>query len=119
VLERAGLVTRGHRAQYRPCILEAAPLKEISTWAEQYRPVWEARLGRMDEYLTQLRRPLTHGWREFEFDRTNVQLKLAPSPLLDLALEEDLDLDEFFTAHRDEFGICGDILPSSGRRQTA
>jgi len=55
VLERAGLVTRGHRAQYRPCTLDAAPLKELSTWAEQYRPVWEARLGRMDEYLIQLR----------------------------------------------------------------
>ncbi|MEO6143111.1 MAG: metalloregulator ArsR/SmtB family transcription factor [Dermatophilaceae bacterium] len=57
VLERAGLVTRGHRAQYRPCTLDAAPLKEISTWTEQYRPVWEARLDRMDDYLIQLRRP--------------------------------------------------------------
>src|SRR3954470_22148224 len=54
VLERAGLVLRGHRAQYRPCALEAAPLEEISTWAEQYRPVWEARFDRMDDYLTQL-----------------------------------------------------------------
>ncbi len=54
VLERAGLVTRGHRAQYRPCTLDAAPLKEISTWTEQYRPVWEARLARMDDYLIQL-----------------------------------------------------------------
>src|SRR6266550_3037608 len=40
VLERAGLVTRGQRAQYRPCTLDAAPLEEISTWAEQYRSVW-------------------------------------------------------------------------------
>ncbi|MEP6598763.1 MAG: metalloregulator ArsR/SmtB family transcription factor [Actinomycetota bacterium] len=55
VLERAGLVARGHRAQYRPCTLEAAPLEELSTWAEQYRPVWEARFDRMDGYLTQLR----------------------------------------------------------------
>src|SRR5664279_5957434 len=38
VLERAGLVKRGQHAQYRPCALEAAPLKEVSTWAEQYRP---------------------------------------------------------------------------------
>src|ERR1700681_292535 len=36
VLERAGLVTRGHQAQYRPCALDAAPLHEVSTWAEQY-----------------------------------------------------------------------------------
>jgi DNA-binding transcriptional ArsR family regulator len=55
VLERAGLIQRGHRAQYRPCALDAAPLKEVSTWAEQYRPVWEARFDRMDDYLTQLR----------------------------------------------------------------
>ena len=55
VLERAGLVQRGHRAQYRPCALDAAPLEQVSTWAEQYRPVWEARFDRMDEYLTQLR----------------------------------------------------------------
>ena len=55
VLERVGLVQRGHRAQYRPCALDAAPLEQISTWAEQYRPVWEARFDRMDDYLTQLR----------------------------------------------------------------
>src|SRR5438067_10447702 len=56
VLERAGLVTRGQRAQYRPCALDAAPLEEVSAWAEQYRPVWEARFDRMDDYLAQ-RRP--------------------------------------------------------------
>ncbi len=54
VLERAGLVVRGHRAQYRPCSLEATPLEEVSTWAEQYRPIWEARLDRMDDYIRQL-----------------------------------------------------------------
>src|SRR5258706_11848168 len=48
VLERAGLVLRSQQAQYRPCALDAAPLQEISTWAEQYRPVWEARFDRMD-----------------------------------------------------------------------
>jgi DNA-binding transcriptional ArsR family regulator len=55
VLERAGLVVRGQRAQFRPCALDAAPLEEISAWAEQYRPVWEARFDRMDDYLTRLR----------------------------------------------------------------
>jgi DNA-binding transcriptional ArsR family regulator len=55
VLERAGLVVRGHRAQYRPCTLDATRLEEISTWAEQYRPVWEARFDRMDDYIQQLR----------------------------------------------------------------
>ncbi len=55
VLERAGLVLRGQRAQFRPCALDAAPLEEVSSWAERYRPVWEARFDRMDDYLTQLR----------------------------------------------------------------
>jgi DNA-binding transcriptional ArsR family regulator len=56
VLEQAGLVVRSRRAQYRPCALDATRLEEVSTWAEQYRPVWEARFNRMDHYLKQLRR---------------------------------------------------------------
>jgi DNA-binding transcriptional ArsR family regulator len=55
VLERAGLVVRGQRAQYRPCALDAAPLAEVLTWAERYRPVWEARFDRMDDELARLR----------------------------------------------------------------
>jgi DNA-binding transcriptional ArsR family regulator len=54
-LERAGLVTRAQLAQYRPCALDAGPLAAIATWAEQYRPVWEGRFDRMDDYLAQLR----------------------------------------------------------------
>jgi DNA-binding transcriptional ArsR family regulator len=54
VLERAGLIVRGHRAQYRPCSLEATPLEEVSAWTEHYRPIWEARLDRMDDYIRQL-----------------------------------------------------------------
>jgi DNA-binding transcriptional ArsR family regulator len=54
VLEQAGLVVQGKRAQFRPCALDATRLEEISTWAEQYRPVWEARFDRIDDYVTQL-----------------------------------------------------------------
>jgi DNA-binding transcriptional ArsR family regulator len=54
VLERAGLVRRGRRAQCRPCALEATALQEVSTWAEQYRPIWEARFDQMDDYITQI-----------------------------------------------------------------
>jgi DNA-binding transcriptional ArsR family regulator len=61
VLEQAGLIVRGHRAQYRPCALDATPLEQVSTWAEQYRPVWEARFDRMDDYLAQLRKPTKGG----------------------------------------------------------
>ena len=55
VLERAGLVIRGQRAQYRPCALDAAPLQDVSTWAEQYRCIWEARFDRIEEFLAQFR----------------------------------------------------------------
>jgi DNA-binding transcriptional ArsR family regulator len=54
VLARAGLVVQGQRAQYRPCTLDAKPLEEVSTWAEQYRPIWEARFDRMNDYMTKL-----------------------------------------------------------------
>ena len=50
VLERAGLVVRDQPAQYRQCSLDPEPLEEVSTWAEQYRPVWEAQL-RQDGHL--------------------------------------------------------------------
>jgi len=54
VLERAGLVTQGQRAQYRPCTLNAAPLEAVSSWAEHYRPVWEDRFDRMGGYLNHI-----------------------------------------------------------------
>ena len=54
VLEHAGLIVRGRHAQYRPCSLDATRLREVSTWAEQYRPIWEARFDRMDDYIKQL-----------------------------------------------------------------
>ena len=54
VLERAGLVTRGKEAQWRPAALEARPLKEIDEWVERYRVIWEQRLNRLDEYLKEL-----------------------------------------------------------------
>lgn len=54
VLERAGLVTRGRTAQYRPCALAPEPLKAVSSWVEQYRPLWEHRLDQMDDYLRHL-----------------------------------------------------------------
>jgi DNA-binding transcriptional ArsR family regulator len=54
VLERAGLITRGQNAQYRPCAIDPTPLQEISTWTEQYRHIWEASFDRMDDYINQL-----------------------------------------------------------------
>ncbi|WP_338768750.1 metalloregulator ArsR/SmtB family transcription factor [Massilia sp. METH4] len=54
VLERAGLISRGRHAQWRPCRLEAAPLREAGGWIAQYRQLWEDRLDRLDDYLAGL-----------------------------------------------------------------
>jgi DNA-binding transcriptional ArsR family regulator len=54
VLEKAGLISRGRRAQWRPCRLEPEPLKEASDWLQEYRRLWEERLDRLDEYLQTL-----------------------------------------------------------------
>jgi DNA-binding transcriptional ArsR family regulator len=54
VLERAGLVMRSRDAQWRPCRLEAAPLKEVSEWVEGYRSFWEQSFNRLDDYLAGL-----------------------------------------------------------------
>jgi DNA-binding transcriptional ArsR family regulator len=55
VLQRAGLVTQGRRAQWRPCRLEAKRLKEVSEWVDHYRRFWEESLDRLDDYLRELR----------------------------------------------------------------
>jgi DNA-binding transcriptional ArsR family regulator len=54
VLQRAGLVTQGRTAQWRPCRLETAPLKEVADWVERYRRMWEERFGQLDAYLAEL-----------------------------------------------------------------
>src|SRR5687767_14032031 len=56
VLERAGLIARGREAQWRPCRLEPAPLKEVADWIERYREMWEQRLDRLEVYLQELKR---------------------------------------------------------------
>lgn len=56
VLERAGLIARGRRAQWRPCRLEAAPLREVADWADEYRRFWDASYERLDDYLQTLKK---------------------------------------------------------------
>lgn len=51
VLEQAGLISRGREAQWRPCRLEAAPLREVAAFAERYRRFWDASYARLDAYL--------------------------------------------------------------------
>ena len=55
VLRQAGLVTQGRQAQWRPCRLEAAPLKEVADWVEGYRENWEERMGQLNDYLQELK----------------------------------------------------------------
>src|SRR5215470_13272857 len=50
VLQRAGLISQGRQAQWRPCRLDAAPLKDIATWLEEYRRFWDASFARLDDY---------------------------------------------------------------------
>jgi DNA-binding transcriptional ArsR family regulator len=54
VLERAGLISRGRQAQWRPCRIEPEALRNLAEWMEPYRKLWSARLDRMEEYVARL-----------------------------------------------------------------
>jgi len=56
VLERAGLITRGREAQWRPCRLKADPMKDAVAWLEQYQRFWDQRLDRLDSYLQHIQK---------------------------------------------------------------
>ncbi|MGD9740854.1 MAG: ArsR/SmtB family transcription factor [Bauldia sp.] len=56
VLEKAGLISRGREAQWRPCKLEAAPLREVFDWLEFYRRHWEQSLDRLSDYLKEMQK---------------------------------------------------------------
>lgn len=57
VLEKAGLVQQGRRAQYRPCTLDTSPLAEVTEWTEQVREVWETSFDRLDDYVRRIQNP--------------------------------------------------------------
>lgn len=63
VLERAGLISQGREAQWRPCRLEAAPLKEVADWTETYRRFWEGSFDRLGDYLAELQGQQKSGQR--------------------------------------------------------
>ena len=65
VLERAGLVARGRDAQWRPCRLHAAPLKDVADWVEHYRQFWMESFDRLDDYLRELKKKeQSHGRKQ-------------------------------------------------------
>jgi len=57
VLQRAGLISQGRRAQWRPCRLDPAPLRDVAAWVEPYRQLWEQRLDQLEDYLRQQHEP--------------------------------------------------------------
>jgi DNA-binding transcriptional ArsR family regulator len=61
VLERAGLIARGRKAQWRPCRLEADPLRDVAGWLENYRRFWDESLDRLDGYLQAIQTGDTDG----------------------------------------------------------
>jgi DNA-binding transcriptional ArsR family regulator len=63
VLERAGLIARGREAQWRPCRLEAGPLRDVAGWLEHYRRFWEESFDRLDDYLRQIQQADPGGGR--------------------------------------------------------
>jgi DNA-binding transcriptional ArsR family regulator len=56
VLQRAGLISQGRQAQWRPCRLEAAPIREVAAWVEDYRRFWEQSFDRLDDYLVEMKK---------------------------------------------------------------
>jgi DNA-binding transcriptional ArsR family regulator len=85
VLQRAGLITQGRKAQWRPCRLEPAPLKEVAEWAERFRIHFENQFQRIDAYLNELdeqpkpKPKPKHGDHDHEHDRIRTQRAAAPS----------------------------------------
>lgn len=72
VLERAGLISRGREAQWRPCRLAAGPLQDIAGWIENYRRFWEESFDRLDDYLQQLK---NQDWKHKENKHVRKQRK--------------------------------------------
>ena len=64
VLERAGLIARGREAQWRPCRIEARPLKSAVDWLEDYRKFWEGSFDRLTDYLNELKKEKKHARRK-------------------------------------------------------
>lgn len=72
VLERAGLISRGREAQWRPCRLQAGPLQDVAGWVEHYRRFWKASFDRLDDYLQELKR---QDWKKKEKKHVRKQRK--------------------------------------------
>ncbi|MBL8642369.1 MAG: winged helix-turn-helix transcriptional regulator [Rhodospirillaceae bacterium] len=80
VLETAGLVARSREAQWRPCRLEPAALKEVDTWLERYRRFWEARLDRLDAYLLEVHAAETAQTRKRTKRRATQKARVRAKP---------------------------------------
>ena len=79
VLERAGLITRGREAQWRPCRIDAQALKPVDAWLESYRQLWEERFDRLEDYLRELQAK-DEAKAESKQPRTGKAAKRTPKP---------------------------------------
>ena len=66
VLEKAGLIARGREAQWRPCRLEAAPLKSVASWVDDYRKFWEESFDRLEAYLKDIQASQSNPGRQMK-----------------------------------------------------
>jgi len=71
VLQRAGLVSQSRKAQWRPCRLDGARLKEAADWVGEYRQFWDESFERLDEYLATVQKEETHDSESRDNDRKN------------------------------------------------
>jgi DNA-binding transcriptional ArsR family regulator len=69
VLENAGMIAPGRSAQWRPCRLEAGPLRDVAQWVDQYRQFWEQSFDRLDDYLKELQKEQKHGRKQRKHKR--------------------------------------------------
>jgi DNA-binding transcriptional ArsR family regulator len=73
VLEHAGLIARGREAQWRPCRLQAEPLRDVADWIEHYRRFWEESFDRLDAYLHQLQKNQSKKEKHYESKQSGKQ----------------------------------------------
>ncbi|HVO50751.1 MAG TPA: metalloregulator ArsR/SmtB family transcription factor [Thermoanaerobaculia bacterium] len=76
VLERAGLISKGREAQWRPCRLDAGPLKEVADFTEHFRRFWEESFDRLDDYLRELK--AQNGKKDDKKETRNVRKSRRP-----------------------------------------
>ncbi len=110
VLEQAGLIARGRRAQFRPCTIEPGALVDVVTWTEQYRHIWEDRFDRMENYVRTVHPTATHHWRGIIMsDTKDVQIERTFNAPIDVIWAMWTEAEHF----ANWYGPLGARIPSA------